>query len=309
MAYWLLLAALLVSPVSHALPFFAAVKAAVAVDPRPMVRWSSLNVGNSVGQADAHLLVFPGNRRYLIDAGEAGNGLLLRELRAQGATSVQKIFVTHAHRDHYGGIFSLIAANYPIGEVYLNMPSKTVCDTELPWGCNWVDIHRLLKVLADRKIPVKTMRAGDIHFSDGKISLQTLYAYSCDDNPIGVDQIEINDMSVVMRLENADTSVLFTGDLAEKMGEYLAVRGLRLEANLLKVPHHGVDSVAPNSFFKAVNPKAAVVPAPNWLWKQSRSNRVRAWLKARNIPTYVNGINGTINVKIFPNEWLFVPYF
>lgn len=277
------------------------------LDPRidNRVRWTSLAVSSEAGQADAHLLQFPKDYVVLIDAGEAIVGDLAQKLLKQKVDHIDKLYISHGHRDHYQGIDGLFKKKISIGEIYLNMPSKAACDTEFTWGCDWENLNNLVKSITDKGIPLKTMAEGDILYQSNEITLKVLYAYTSDKNPYGVDKIGINDMSVIMRLDNGTSSALFTGDLDMAVGTYLAEHGTGLEVDVLKVPHHGADSVAPNAFLEKINPSAAIITAPRTLWDGSRNTRVRSWLNAKNIPTYVNGLRGSVSVRMYPTDWKF----
>ena len=68
-----------------------------------------------------------------------------------------------------------------------------------------------------------------------------------------------NDMSIVLRVDYGENSVLFTGD-AEMMSEYMMIdSGLPLKADVLKVGHHGSDTSSTVEFLNAVSPKYAVI--------------------------------------------------
>lgn len=108
-----------------------------------------------------------------------------------------------------------------------------------------------------------------------------------------------------MSLRKGKTRALFTGDLNHKLGAYLANSSdFDLEASLLKVPHHGTEGLAPDSFFARVSPKAAFVPAPCGLWQSARSKRPREWFLSRGIPTYVTGEVGSVTVDMLPSRFL-----
>jgi hypothetical protein len=79
----------------------------------------------------------------------------------------------------------------------------------------------------------------------------------------------------------------------------LAFQSLGLQDDvLLKVPHHGTESLAPDGFFAAVAPDWAFVPAPASLWCSVRSQRPRTWLEQRHVPTWVSGFSGHVQVVI-----------
>jgi competence protein ComEC len=91
--------------------------------------------------------------------------------------------------------------------------------------------------------------------------------------------------------------VLFTGDLNLSLGAYLATSDFDLRADILKVPHHGTEGVAPNEFFSRVGAKVALVPSPHALWLSLRSKRVRDFFETAKVPVYVSGIHGNVTVR------------
>jgi beta-lactamase superfamily II metal-dependent hydrolase len=71
---------------------------------------------------------------------------------------------------------------------------------------------------------------------------------------------------------------------------------LDLAADILKVPHHGTESAAPDIFFDRVGPKAALVPASRTLWLSVRSKRIRTYFAEHHVASYVSGIDGDVTV-------------
>ena len=268
---------------------------------QPKVQWSVLDVSDNVAQAESNILQFSNGQKILIDAGEQANKLL-PTLESLGVRALDKVFISHPHKDHYNALPSLIAAGYIIKEVYLNLPPKSICDSEIPWGCDWNDLQNLLKTLNTAGVKVKSVQAGDVFIQYENIELSCLYAHDGTSPPVG--QTDINDLSIIMSLKNKQMRVLFTGDLNKKFGGYLAgLNDLRLKAQLLKVPHHGTESLAPDSFFDWVAPEVAFIPAPASLWSSDRSKRPRDWFKSRKIPTFVTGEVGRVTIDILPNSY------
>ena len=129
--------------------------------------------------------------------------------------------------------------------------------------------------------------------------IDLLYAFDGVRTPVG--RTDVNDLSLIMMLNHKTFRFLFTGDLNLKIGSYIAKTSVDISADILKVPHHGAESTAPNSFFKRVNPQHALVPAPEHLWLSERSKRIRNWFLKENIPVYVNGIDGNVLVSVTDN--------
>jgi competence protein ComEC len=267
---------------------------ALAVAPEPLVRWTMINVNSAVLQGDAHLLELPGKQQFLIDAGDNEN-VLVPFLQKKGVKKLDKILVTHGHKDHYGGIQKILSAGIAISEVRMNFPSLEQCNAEKPWGCDWADLELLKKTLKDAKVSIKPQKRGDTYFRRGTVKLEALYAFDEKTSPVG--KLDLNNTSVIHRLTVGKTTTLFTGDLNHEIGEYLSKHGQKLKSDILKVPHHGAERVAPDSFLDSVAPKLALVPSPKALWEGERCKRIRDYLAKKKIPTFVNGLDGMVEVN------------
>ena len=260
--------------------------------------WTMINVNYSGQQADAHLLQLPDGRNIMIDVGHGSTAekALIPWLEQHGIRSLDIIFITHPHKDHYGGLNAIMSHHIGIKKIFFNLPDRQVCDKERPWGCDYPDVVATRDRLVRYGAVLQTAQPG-LHFDLGaNMDLEILYAFDGIHTPVGVTGI--NDMSLVMMLRAYGKKILFTGDLNRKIGGWLAVHAADLTADVLKVPHHGTESTVPDSFFAAVKARIALVPAPLTLWLSERSRRIRQWFTQHNVPVYVNGKQGNIQVII-----------
>lgn len=266
-------------------------------------RWIMLDVTPGETMADCHLITLPDGRHVLIDVAEGGDapGAMLAQLRKAGVEQLALVVISHFHRDHYGQLPELLASEIKVEKVALNVPDKRAADSEKPWGCDWWHVQQMLELLRKHNVPYITPAAGDrlleVRLSDGTTTgMDVLSLYDGVNTPIG--QTDVNDTSIILRLFHGKTRALFTGDLNHPMGAYLAESKLDLRADLLKVPHHGTEGAAPNSFFNQVHPRAALVPSPKKLWTTVRSKRIRDYFYSREIPVYVSGDRGNVTVTL-----------
>jgi competence protein ComEC len=252
---------------------------------------------------DANLLVFDDGTTILIDTGfkALARRSLLPALERGGVSTIDALVVTHPHRNHYGGVLALADAGITLRKVYFNLPAREACDAERPWGCDYDHVTSTLEELERRGVDVETMHAGDVIYgaADGRTTLRVLYVYDGLSTPVG--RTSINDTSAILRLDSGKASVMFSGDLDLALGKYLAKHGEHLRAQILKVPHHGADSAAPDAFFDRVAPRLALVPGPAQLWNSDRASRLRDYFQSRNIPVYTNGEAGDITVSLHAN--------
>ena len=268
--------------------------------PDGKLHWIMINVNTGKSQAEANLILFPKGEIYLLDAGDGDNNLAPYLLK-RGISKIDKVIISHAHADHYNGISSILRNAISVDNFYVNLPDTKICDREIPWGCNLPHITETIELVRASGSTVHSANAGDVLFDKEGILLKVLYAYDGISTP--VKETDINDTSLVTLLTNGHTRVLFTGDLNELIGGYLADSASDIEADILKVPHHGADSLAPNLFFGSVSPKIAVIPAPGHLWNSDRCKRARTYFKDQDIPVYVNGIDGHILVHFEENAY------
>jgi competence protein ComEC len=279
--------------------------------PQP-TRWTMINVQGASGQADCHLLELPGGVRVMIDVAEGhdAGGAALAYLKTHKIKHLDLVVLTHFHWDHYGKLLDFIKAGIKVDRVAINLPaSREIADVEKPWGCNWEDVQSVLRFLADRHIPYFTPRIGErlIEIKRGNVltALDVVCLYDGVNTPVG--KTDINDTSIILRLTHGPTRALFTGDLNTKLGTWLATSDFDLKADLLKVPHHGTEGLAPNEFFAKVDPKIAMVTSPKELWFSLRSKRTRDFFAERKVPTYVNGICGTVVVEMDAQGYRVMP--
>lgn len=271
------------------------------------VRWTMVNVNNTDLQADAHLLEFGSGKKALIDAGREDDRLA-QFLAKKGIGTLDWVFISHPHKDHYGGLPFLTKAGIQLKEVRFNLPDRQSCDTEIPWGCDYGHVEKTLAALRSLGTPVNPLSAGDSwSFPEQNASLEVLYAFKEGQSPIG--RLDINDTSVLMRLTVGKTKVLFTGDLNLPLGEYLAKNAANLGADILKVPHHGTAALAPNAFFDAVSPSLAMVPSPQHLWVSPRSKQAREYFKSKKIPALVSGFAGHVEILFGQSQFAVHPQY
>ena len=69
---------------------------------------------------------------------------------------------------------------------------------------------------------------------------------------------DTNDSGLVMKLSAADSQSLFTGDIGEKVEDFL-IKNYDLKIDILKVGHHGSKFSTSQKFLAAAQPKLAFI--------------------------------------------------
>ena len=205
-----------------------------------------------IGQGDAILVVTPDGRQLLIDGGPDPAAALqaLGRLLPPTDRTLDIVAVTHLDSDHSGGLLGVLT-RYRAGIV---LQGATSPDSALypQWQA----------VLAQQEQPAATLRAGHRIQLGNAVTLEVL-------SPSGDDAIlppgirpSANNASLAMRLDYGAISFLFTGDIESDLERRLATQyGDRLQADVLKVAHHGSRTSTTPEFLQAVNPRAAVISA------------------------------------------------
>jgi competence protein ComEC len=201
-----------------------------------------------VGQGDAAYFEFPKGGNLLVDAGSArfsdkGRWVLNPFLRSKGVRALDAVVISHPQEDHVGGLAAVLE------DVRVKQVFHAGFAYESP---RW---HAIEKMIHDEKAVVTRVGRGSRieGFKDIRISiLHPKLDETADPN--------INNESVVLKLEIGDVSFLMTGDIQSKaMGELLA-SGQDLDSDVLKVPHHGakMDETG-RHFLEAVSPYLSLI--------------------------------------------------
>lgn len=193
-----------------------------------------------VGQGDAIYIKLPNGDDLLVDGGKPAAGpTVVAYLLAQGVDDLELLVATHGDEDHIGGLPAVLAA-YTVEAAWLDSQD---CATQV--------CARFYQGLAAQGTPVTLVRAGTSE-TRGDVALLVL-------NPAEPLYADRNNNSVVLRLSLGTVDVLLTGDAETGAEGRMLASGLPLEAEILKVAHHGSNSSSGAEFLAVVQPKAALI--------------------------------------------------
>ena len=194
-----------------------------------------------VGQGDSSLILF-GEKTILIDAGEIDMGdRVVSDLKELGVTRIDLLVATHPHSDHIGGMQNVLD-NFPVGQVL---------DSGMPHGSTLYE--RFLEKIDKKNIPFKVAVQGDTIDLDPALRIVVL---SPPEKRLGDD---LNTNSIVLRISYGTINFLFTGDAGDEAETALVKSGYALDAQILKVGHHGSLYSSSPAFIARVRPEAAII--------------------------------------------------
>ena len=240
-----------------------------------------------VGQGDCAILRTYDNKAYIFDTGgygykeigeNTGINTIIPYLKSHGISVIETIYISHMDADHMFGAVELLS-DYKV---------KKVVMSEYEWESK--DLYmEIVERAKNSGTEIQFMSGGDEENINGGFKLYCYYPLT-DKN---ISSNDDNGGSLVLKLEKDDTSFLFTGDIG--FDEEKVLLDFDIEADVLKVAHHGSKYSSGDSFLEHVNMKYAVISSGerNTYGHPHEETLVR--LKDTKI--YSTAQNGTISFK------------
>ena len=194
-----------------------------------------------VGQGDS-ILIESDDQYMLIDAGERSKvESVISYLEGLGVKRIDYLIATHPHSDHIGGLSDVIDT-FQIGKII--MPN--VVHTSKTF-------ENLLDTISDHGLKITKPIVGN-EYIIGNASFVVIA-------PNSSYYDSLNNYSVGIKLTYEENSFIFTGD-AEIQSEYeMLENGINLDADVLKLGHHGSSTSSSEGFLDAVSPYIAITSA------------------------------------------------
>jgi competence protein ComEC len=237
-----------------------------------------------IGQGDAALVEMPDNFAFLIDAGpwtptfDAGERTIAPYLRRRGISSLDAIFISHPDGDHMGGVASLVR-QLPVTQIFAVNPGGKKLYPDYRPICDSLGIG------------IRYLTAGDTinRFSPLQISILAPFTFMFAEHDFNV-----NERSMVMRIEYGQNNLLFSGDIEEQSEDVLDSLHSFLIADILKVPHHGSKTSSTKSFIGKVQPSLAVISVGKWNRFGHPAPEVLARYDSLGVPYVRTDLNGAV---------------
>lgn len=199
----------------------------------------------NVGQGDGILIQTPEGKNVLVDSGpNTAENAVLSYMKSKGVKKLNIIVATHPHEDHIGNM-DVIIHDFAVGKVYA--PNVTT---------NTKAFESFLLAVKDKGLKLLIPDVGQNISPDSKVKMIVL-------SPNKKDRYDdLNDYSIVIKMEYGKTSFLLMGDATSNIEEKILHNSklkAMLKSDVLKVGHHGSKYSSTSAFLNTVKPKYAVI--------------------------------------------------
>ena len=220
-----------------------------------------------VGQGDSALITLPTGETLLIDGGgkanfnklyvqrdgeepepfepdvqNIGETVVSNFLWEKGYDKVDYLLPTHADTDHIQGLTD-VARNFEIKSAIV---ARNPLQDE--------DFADFNKILERKSILLTLVKQGDV-MTFGEVKIEVLSPETNENPSADWD----NNHSIVLRLIYGETKFLLTGDIEKEAERKLLQMPEILQANVVKVAHHGSKTSSTQEFINATKAKLAVI--------------------------------------------------
>ena len=236
-----------------------------------------------VGQGDSIFIQTDSGKNILIDGGgkesddsagkKTADNVLIPFFMSKGVTKLDYVFITHDHADHYGGVEGL-GGRIKMNKIFL--PHQYSLERRENLTGEIVELETYDKVMLSE------------HFS--------FEVY----NPDSKDEtLTSNNTSLVLKLGYKNLSVLFTGDLEEEGENKLS----GIDADILKVGHHGSKTSSSENFLEKIKAKTAVISVGKNSFGHP-SGEVLDRLEKSGMDIYRTDQMGCVIISLYENEYM-----
>lgn len=240
----------------------------------------------NVGQGDCTLVTHHGDG-ILIDAGTEASGWRAAEYVRMYSPTVDYFIITHPHEDHMGGAADVLRT---VKVECLVLPAESTDE----------DFYREAVTAAE-------MLGVEILYVTEDITLTTEYLTAEITDMSGVVSEDMNDRSLITKITADGMTLLAVGDAEIPAEAYLlAHHADSLDADLLKVGHHGSSSSSGEAFLRAVSPDTAVISCGRNNTYGHPAREVTERLKSLDIAIRRTDYDGTVVIRtgMTMGEWL-----
>jgi len=204
-----------------------------------------------IGQGDASFIEWPDGEQMLVDCAKDA-----RILEALGRVmnfydrQIDYLLVTHPDLDHYGGCTDVLE-RFEVENIIYTGLQKGDASWEVFWQTVQEEGARYYQINEEEEWPIGD---SNLHF------LFPDYDVNSGSPPFSLAKDDTNNLSLVFMLSLGGVDVLFTGDMEDDLEKYLIGKyGDLLDAEILKVGHHGSGGSSSQEFLDIVTPELSTI--------------------------------------------------
>ena len=237
-----------------------------------------------VGQADCFLFV-KGDKVALVDCGTRSTGKdAVEYIKSLGITRIDYVFGTHPHDDHMGGMYDIIT-NFEVGKIIIPQVKEGQVTT------NWY--IKLMKQIVDGNYEVEYSKTGNEYFLGGA-KIQIVWQSE-------LEQDNVNNYSDIIKVSFGDMDVLMTGDAETEIEEEVLRSGVQIDAEILKVGHHGSNTSSSDEFLDEIDPDYGLISCKVGNKYEHPTKNTMEKLQQREVEVYRTDECGTVIATITPS--------
>jgi len=192
-----------------------------------------------VGQGDSILIETPNHRHILIDGGPPKAGKIVVDyLEQKDVSSIDAVIATHPDFDHIGGL-PAVMESFPVdqlietGKFHLTKTYATYAATVFL-----------------KQIPLTVAETGDFIHVDPFVQIEVLNS--------STPKKENNPSSLALKITYDDMDILLMADV-EKSQEKKMIQHSDVDADIIKIAHHGSNTSSSSAFLEEVQPEIAIL--------------------------------------------------
>lgn len=277
-----------------------------------------LDVGPIDG--DSILIISPAGKTVLVDAGDASkNKIVIDALKRYKVEQLDYFIATHPHTDHIGGATEVLKAVKVLNVIDNGQGPGLSADltpapktTEKSRGADKKPADKKLtktasitKFYDDYKEAVARSGA---HYEKAQVgkkydlgggALLTILGpleplFTREQMKSGGNETNAN--SVVTRLDYGSFSMLLPGDAEEQTEHRMLSKDVNVQAQFIKLAHHGSKYASADDFLKRVKPEVAIISCGEWNRYGHPAQVVLDRLRAANVKLYRTDMQGEVTI-------------
>ncbi len=235
------------------------------------------------GKCDAFVMFSGTSNAVVIDTGKKKDGDdILELLEEHDIHHVSALILSHFDKDHIGGADEVINGT-DVEKIYVTHGTRDTKQVK--------ELKDAMELNNKTPIVVREYTSFEVDGTKYEIYPPLQESYGGEDN-------ESNNSSLLVKVTNADNSMLFMGDVEnERMPEIIA-SDYDLTCDIVKMPHHGQLEKLTDQLIKKVTPQYAIITCSV---DEPEDQEVLDILEAFEVETYLTR-NGEVLIDTLPGE-------